>query len=112
MLAAVNAIAFLLLGREDVGGLEEIKDSVTVFICQESEELALLKAIDRYGEQFATVNVTIVVKKLRIDLTLGLLCATFLKNEAIGLGKNGTDKCSHGYPLVGDLPLLTDVFSL
>ena len=44
--------------------------------------------------------------------TLWLLCATILKSEAVGLRKDGTDECSYGNPIVSDLTLLAEVFSL
>ncbi len=44
--------------------------------------------------------------------SLGLFSAPIFKDKAIGLRKHGTNESSYGYPLVGNLPLLAEVFRL
>ena len=44
--------------------------------------------------------------------SFGLFGAPIFKDKTIGLRKYGTNESSYGYPFVGDLPLLAEVFGL
>jgi hypothetical protein len=44
--------------------------------------------------------------------SFGLFGTPIFKDKAIGLRKHGTNKSSYGYPLVGNLSLLAQVFGL
>ena len=50
LLPSSNTITFLLFCGENIRYFQNIKDSVAVFIGQESEEFTLLESFNRYRE--------------------------------------------------------------